>query len=163
MKYFAYGSNMSLKRLQHRVPSAVSLGTYSLSKHQLVFHKHGRDDSAKCDAHYTGDIADTVRGRLYEIDEIEKSSLDRAEGLGAGYSEKVISVFDAQGLAVKAITYWATAINKKLKPFTWYKQHVLIGALEANLPEEYVDAIKAVPAIEDCDSVREIQELSIHY
>ncbi|HID69186.1 MAG TPA: gamma-glutamylcyclotransferase, partial [Desulfobacterales bacterium] len=23
MKYFAYGSNMSLKRLQHRVPSAV--------------------------------------------------------------------------------------------------------------------------------------------
>lgn len=141
----------------------VPLGTYSLPKHQLVFHKHGRDDSAKCDVHHTGDIAHTVIGRLFEIDEIEKSHLDRAEGFGAGYNEKFIHVFDTKGRAVRAITYWATAINKRLKPFTWYKQHVLVGALETNLPKEYVNSIKAVPAIEDHDNERGIQELSIHY
>ncbi len=159
MKYFAYGSNMSVKRLQHRVPSAVPIGTFSLPEHQLVFHKHGRDDSAKCDAHHTNDPSNTVLGRLYEIDETEKSALDRAEGLGNGYDEKIIRVFNTKH-SFKAVTDYATNLNNTLKPFTWYKRHVLVGAEEANLPEEYIGAIESIPAVEDCDKVRETEELA---
>jgi len=162
MKYFAYGSNMSLKRLQHRVPSAVPIGTFSLPKHQLIFHKHGRDDSAKCDAHYTGDSDNIVVGRLFEINEIEKSDLDRAEGLGNGYEEKIITVFNTINY-YKAVTYYATNPNNTLKPFTWYKEHVLIGAKVAKLPMEYIDVIESIPAINDCDKEREAEQLSIHY
>ena len=162
MKYFAYGSNMSLKRLQDRVPSAVPIGTFSLPNHKLIFHKHGRDDSAKCNAHLTHDPSDTVLGRLYEIDETEKPALDRAEGLGNGYDEKVIRVFNTKH-SFKAVTYCATNINNTLKPFTWYKQHVLIGAREADLPEEYICAIESIPAIKDHDKAREAEQLSIHY
>ncbi|MCK5070874.1 MAG: gamma-glutamylcyclotransferase [Desulfocapsa sp.] len=162
MKYFAYGSNMSVKRLQDRVPSAVPIGTFSLLNHKLIFHKHGRDDSAKCDAHHTHDPSDTVLGRLYEIDETEKSTLDHAEGLGNGYDEKIIRVFNIK-YSFKAVTYYATNLNDTLKPFTWYKQHVLVGAREANLPKEYINNIESIPAIEDSDKVREAEQLAIHY
>ena len=162
MRYFAYGSNMSLKRLQDRVPSAVPIGTFSLPKHKLLFHKHGMDDSAKCDAHYTHDPSDTVLGRLYNINELEKPALDRAEGLGNGYDEKIIRVFNTKH-SFKAVTYYATNINSTLKPLTWYKQHVLIGAREVNLSKEYICTIEAVLAVKDHDKVREAEQLSIHY
>lgn len=161
MRYFAYGSNMSLKRLRQRVPSAVPIGTFSLPEHHLLFHKRGKDDSAKCDAYHTHDPSDVVIGRLYHIDEIEKPALDHAEGLGNGYEEKIIRVFNTKS-SFKAVTYYATNLNSRLKPFTWYKQHVLIGAKEANLPVEYIRAIESTLTIEDYDKAREAQELSIH-
>ncbi|WP_372836144.1 SufD family Fe-S cluster assembly protein, partial [Pontibacterium sp.] len=46
MYYFAYGSNMSLKRLQARVPSAMPLCSATLTRYQLRFHKSGKDLSA---------------------------------------------------------------------------------------------------------------------
>ena len=162
MKYFAYGSNLSLKRLQARVPSAVPLGVFTLPKHKLTFHKVGRDGTAKCDACLTNSPSDSVMGRLYEIDTIEKQDLERAEGLGYGYDEKFITIFNDRS-AVTAVTYYATHLDTTLKPFAWYKQHVVIGAREANLPEAYIAEIVALPAIEDFDKIRELEQLSIHH
>jgi AIG2 family protein len=153
---------MSFKRIQQRVPSAMPLGTFSLPEHQLLFHKVGKDGTAKCNAHSTGNTANSVLGRLYEIDASEKSALDSAEGLGHGYEEKIIKVINAKGNVLKAITYYATDINNSLHPFTWYKQHVLIGAREANLPEEYIGIIESIRSIEDYDTVRATGQLSIH-
>ena len=45
MKYFAYGSNMSLARLQERVPSARKLEIVTLKNHQLRFNMSGTDGS----------------------------------------------------------------------------------------------------------------------
>ncbi len=162
MKYFAYGSNLSLNRLHARVPSAVPSGVFTLPRHKLIFHKIGRDGTAKCDAFLTGNPSDIVIGRLYEIDVMEKQNLDRAEGLGSGYDEKIIKVFNDSG-SVMAATYYATDLDSTLKPFTWYKQHVLIGAREANLPEAYIAGIEAVPAIEDHDRIREAEQLAVHF
>ena len=48
--YFAYGSNMSQRRLQARVPSATFLGIGILLGHALAFHKISKKDgSGKCD------------------------------------------------------------------------------------------------------------------
>ncbi|RKU09398.1 hypothetical protein C6502_12825 [Candidatus Poribacteria bacterium] len=31
------------------------------------------------------------------------------------------------------------SINRELKPYSWYKQHVLIGAKEQRLPKRYIE------------------------
>lgn len=164
MKYFAYGSNMSIARLRERTPSAVSLGRHHLREYDLRFHKSGADQSAKCDALHTGRVSDVVMGVLFEIDPAEKVSLDLAEGLGHGYDEKPVVVTSAVGASVKATTYVATHIDDRLAPYAWYVNHVLVGALEALLPEDYIDRrIRAIAAIEDACRARDARERAIHH
>jgi hypothetical protein len=163
VKYFAYGSNMSLARLRGRVSSAVSLGRHELRAHELRFHKPGRDGSAKCDAFHTGRAADEIMGVLFEIDCAERVLLDQAEGLGKGYEEKEVSVVSMGGASVEAFTYIATHIDASLRPYSWYVNHVLAGAREAGLPAGYIDArIGAVRSVEDDDEERDARERAIH-
>jgi hypothetical protein len=117
MKYFAYGSNMSLLRLRARVPSAERIGMFTLVEHSLRFHKWSRKDkSAKCDALFTGNPEDVVIGALFEIPHTEKGPLDRAEGLGFGYDEKRVTVTDALGNSLDAFTYCAKSTDPSLLP-----------------------------------------------
>lgn len=162
MLYFSYGSNMSIRRLHARTPSAKRINTGRLEAHRLVFHKSGRDDSAKCDAHHCGNPANFVFGVLYEIHADEKPALDDAEGLGAGYEIKNVSIKLDDGSSVEAFTYYATHIDTGLKPFDWYKEHVLIGAKENALPVEYVQLIEAIEYMEDEDAERRSRELGIY-
>ena len=119
MNYFAYGSNMLLPRLRQRLPCAQLLGTAHLPGHALRFHKAGKDNSGKCDAFFTGLVSDRVIGVLFEISVNGKEVLDRVEGLGSGYEEKLVRVVDAVGKEVEAFTYYATAIDRGRAPFGW--------------------------------------------
>jgi hypothetical protein len=161
-KYFAYGSNMSQGRLLKRVPSASTLGVYSLACHALQFHKFGRDGSAKCDAQYTSKEQDLVWGVLYNIAPGEKKYLDEAEGLGNGYETKIVDLKDRDGQCEVGFLYYATKINDALHPFSWYVQHVLAGALDAGLPDNYIEQIAAIQTIEDMDHKRDLLERSIY-
>lgn len=127
MLCFSYGSNMSQRRLQARVPSARFVAVAELPAHRLRFHKSAGDGSAKCDAEETGHPDDRVIGVIYEIDDAEKPDLDRHEALGFGYDEKQVELTTGSD-RVQAWMYYATRINNALKPFHWYKDHVLIGA-----------------------------------
>lgn len=163
MRYFSYGSNMSLRRLKapKRVPSAQKLCVAKLPEHRLMFHKKSSDGSAKCDAYYTGDRNDFVLGVLFEVDQSEKEQLDRVEGLGSGYQEKEVTLLTDSG-EESAVVYYATDIDPNLKPYSWYKHHVLVGARENNLPAEYVFGIEGVDSIVDQDRARESKELNIY-
>ncbi|MFP4098653.1 MAG: gamma-glutamylcyclotransferase family protein [Alphaproteobacteria bacterium] len=135
LKYFAYGSNMSCKRLGKRVSSARSLGCYYLKKHDLKYHKRSTDGSMKCDADHTGDDKDVVYGVLFEICSSDKCALDKAEGANSGhYEEKKVTVFSEDGTSEEVFTYVACGehIDKEIssRPYSWYKDHVLIGARE---------------------------------
>ena len=162
MKYFAYGSNMSLARLRERTPSARRVATCSLDGHALRFHKSGRDGSGKCDARATGNPADVVIGALFDICPSQKPALDRAEGLGVGYDQKVVLVTDEHGGQVEAVTYCAIAIDELLRPYSWYKHHVLVGARESSLPDTYIARIEQVESLEDPDRERDARERAIH-
>lgn len=162
MLYFSYGSNMSMRRLRARTPSARKIDTGILEAHKLVFHKFGKDDSAKCDAHHSGDPAHFVFGVLYEIHADEKPELDKFEGLGSGYEIKDVLITLGDGSSVEAFTYFATHIDADLKPFDWYLEHVLIGARENALPEEYVRLLEMIEYIVDDNSERSEKELSIY-
>lgn len=163
MLYFAYGSNMSAARLTARIPSASALETGLLYEHTLAFHKPGRKDgTGKCDAHHTGALSDYLLGVIYRIDPDHRSSLDRIEGLGNGYTTKDVTVMSVSGKEIKAFTYIATNINNDLKPFHWYKHHVVHGARENNLPSDYIERILLVESIDDPDQDRVKSELSIY-
>ncbi|WP_372879732.1 gamma-glutamylcyclotransferase family protein [Spongiibacter marinus] len=163
MHYFAYGSNMSLSRLRGRVPSAEALGCFTLNHHDLRFHKASKDGSGKCDAFFTSDPESVMYGVLFKIDPAEKSALDKAEGLGYGYEKKEVTVSSPDGTSVAATTYIATKIDKKLKPYSWYVNHVLVGANEASLPQDYIDSkIISVEAVEDSDKERDAKQRAIH-
>jgi gamma-glutamylcyclotransferase len=162
MLYFSYGSNMSTPRLRNRVPSARPVAVARLDRHRLMFHKKSVDGSAKCDAEPTNDVNDVVFGVDFEIATSEKPALDRCEGLNIGYEAKTVSVMAAGGEAMKAFSYCATHIDTELKPYPWYKEHVVRGAREHGLPEEYIHAIAAMETISDPDQARHDRELSIY-
>lgn len=142
---FAYGSNMSSTRLRARVPSARVIGRGVLHGHQLVWHKVSIDGSGKCDV-ITSDTPDAaVHGVVYAIDQSEKATLDHAEGLGKGYDERKV-VVEVGGAPLVATMYYATRKDPGLKPYSWYKAHVLAGAREHDLPLAYIAALEAVEA-----------------
>jgi len=161
VKYFAFGSNMSLLRLQQRAPSAARLGAFALKAHVLRFHKRGKDGSEKCDAFCTN-IDDVVIGALFEINETEKEALDIAEGLGAGYDEKIVTVQSDAGEFCKAYTYYATRTDTSLKPYSWYLNHVVIGAKETNLPTQYLALVESIECISDPDKERDSEQRAIY-
>lgn len=162
MLYFAYGSNMSKKRMKKRVRGAKMLGTASLAEHQLKFHKVSMDESAKCDAFYTGEADDVMHGVLYELTEDERETLDKAEGVGKGYEVKEVTVIDALGHEIQAFTYYATKIDDTLFPYHWYKNHVVRGAEEAGLPQKYLTMLFKVVSKEDPDAQRTYTENSLY-
>jgi hypothetical protein len=156
--YFAYGSNMDSARLRYRVPSCRFRCIARLQKFQLRFHKRGNDGSGKCNVFFTGMPADNVFGVVYEIPLKEKAALDRAEGLGRGYNEQSLSVLSPDDKELQVRTYIADPrmIDENLKPYSWYKDFVLRGAVEHRLPSEYIESrIRSVPAIADPDRERE--------
>jgi len=161
--YFSYGSNMSIKRLLTRVPSAKKVDVGILEKHELKFHKiSNKDGSAKCDACETGNPEHILYGVVFHISEEEKPELDKKEDLGNGYEQKDVTILLNNGATIEAFTYYATNINLELKTLDWYKEHVLRGARENELPIEYIHRIEIMEHVVDTDTVRRENELSIY-
>ncbi len=161
MFYFSFGSNMSEKRLFQRI-RAEKIGVAELTEHVLCFHKTSElDGSAKCDIVKTGNSRDVVLGVVYHIEESQKPILDTFEGLGFGYDIKNVSVTIGDK-SYNAFTYYATSIDPSLKPYKWYKKHVLQGAIENCMPSAYIKSIEEVDALSDTDTERRERELSIY-
>ena len=131
--------------------------------HELRFHKVShKDGSAKCDVNETGVSEHIVYGVVFHISEHEKPELDRKEGLGYGYEEKDVLIKLKNGSDIEAFTYYATNIDPALKPFDWYKEHVLRGAWENELPQDYIRIIDTIDFDKDPDKERRNRELSIY-
>jgi gamma-glutamylcyclotransferase len=161
VRYFAYGSNMLTARLRERVPSATAIGTGQLEGYVLRWDKRSRrDGSGKCDADATGRQGDVVWGVVFELDQEDKPALDQAEGLGAGYMEKMVHVLTEAG-PVTAVTYCATDKDARLRPYHWYKALVIAGAREHGLPASYRSRLELVVTVSDAKPARgrTLQEL----
>lgn len=161
-KYFAYGSNMPLARIQQRVPSARLVGVFCIKGYDLRFHMASDDDSAKCDAYHTENTEDCVWGVVFDMLTSQRPALDKAESLNVGYSAKLVDVINVKGGTLEALIYCAIPIDDTVKPYSWYVNHVLMGALENKLPETYIDKIKKVEYVEDNNKERALIEYAIH-
>lgn len=152
---------MSARRIKQRIPAEI-LGVGTLSGFRLTFSKPSEaDGSAKCDIRETGNPADVVYGVVYRLRKEHKPVLDDFEGLGYGYDAHIVSV-QFNGNPLEVYTYRALNHSHLLKPFSWYKRHVLEGARENNLPDSYVTAISEVQSETDSDAERRVRELSIY-
>jgi len=160
--YFAYGSNMAAARLQQRIPSAQRLGVARLPGYQLRFQVAStKDGSAKADAHYTGEDRDLLLGVVFRLDPRAKPVLDGYEGVGVEYRDTEVTI-ERGGGAEQALIYLGTNLDPTLRPYPWYREHVLRGALENGLPAAYVEAIRVIDTIPDPDPQRHARELSIY-
>lgn len=166
MLYFAYGSNMSARRLSHRVGVVETLGACHLPNYHLQFHKPGADGSGKCNILRTdpssGRRSPYVLGMLYSLSRSQMGQLDICEGEGTGYQRVTVQVTNKHYISYTAQTYVALVTQSELKPFHWYKRHVIVGAEEAGLPKDYINCIERLEEIADPDELRTQTELKIY-
>ena len=163
---------MLLKKLQNdgcedkhrRCPTAEKKSNCKIKKHRLRFWKKSRDGSGKCYIEYTGNDEDVVYGVLFSIEEKDHRDLNYEEGArsqNSGYKEEKVSVITVDG-EVKAFTYTINGedkIDKTRKPYHWYKEQVVQGAIENDLPKEYIKTIEDVKSeIDDEDDRRVMNE-----
>ncbi len=149
-RYAAYGSNLHPIRLQNRVPSAQLLGATHLDGYELRFHKVGwRDGSGKCNIVPN---EKKVYLAIFEILEVERTTLDELEGVGSGYSTAEIQI-DGFG-ACSIYVADQGAIDEFVRPMDWYKEMVLLGCAANEFPEFYMRAIETISATEDSNEDR---------
>ncbi|MGM0855866.1 MAG: gamma-glutamylcyclotransferase family protein [Pseudomonadota bacterium] len=161
MLCFAYGSNMSTKRLAARIP-AHFVTTASLPAHRLAFHQRSGDGSGKCDIVPASEQA-AVYGVIWEVASHHKPVLDRYEGLGHAYEETWLTVTDlASSRQFEVQTYVGNITAHGVRPYTWYKHHVLAGAQEHGLPSAYIRALERIPALDDPDAARHAREMALY-
>lgn len=153
---------MSSLRLLERTPSATFLSIATIQEHRLRFHKKSKDGSGKCDAVHTANQDDCVMGAVFAMSAADKEELDRKECHGFGYKEKTVTVTLENGDRVEASTYCAVETDAGLNPYSWYKEHVLRGARENNLPHEYISKIEEIESMPDPDMDRHARELAIY-
>ena len=130
--------------------------------YRLAFHQRGGDSSGKCDIVPASDQS-AVYGVIWEVASHHKLMLDRYEGLNAAYDETWLTVTDLAGdgqFEVQAYVGKITSMG--MRPYTWYKRHVLAGAREHGLPATYVRALERIEARIDPDTERHAREMVLH-
>ncbi|HTT85187.1 MAG TPA: gamma-glutamylcyclotransferase family protein [Rhizomicrobium sp.] len=147
--YFAYGSNMLSARLNARCPSARAIGVAVARDHRLCCWKRSRDSSGKATLVHAP--AHDSYGVLFEVDEGDIVHLDIAEGTDYERLEDFMVLTHPELRFSRAITYIALpyAIDNKLCPYNWYKELILAGASEHNLPASYIMELCLIKALPD--------------
>lgn len=142
--YFAYGSNMKKNRLCKRVPSAKLAGRGRILNKRLVCNKRSNDNSGK--ANLKDSPGGVVWGVLYEMDSSDLNRLDEVE---EGYQRTTMHVHIDKDKSVAAEVYISTEITPKGIPFNWYKELLVSGAQEHQLPEDYIAFLEKLPSKHD--------------
>ena len=139
--YFAYGSNMSSKRLRSRVTSAELIDPAFLKDVRMLTNKRSKDGSGK--ANLVESPGDVTWGVLYEIDVQDLDTLDKVE---SEYDRVTLKVWKPDGNVVKAVMYISTNLTDDPRAYEWYKEFILAGAKESNLPKDYIAYLEGLPS-----------------
>lgn len=141
--YFAYGSNMDSVRFRERIPSAAFVAIGWVDEYRLVCHKVSKDGSGKADIVASPDSR--CWGVIYRIRPADLARLDKIEG---GYDRKDVVVQRDTGGPVAAATYMARDTDDHLLPLATYTDHIIRGASDHGLPEDYVSDLRSIPTVE---------------
>ncbi len=93
------------------------------------------------------DKNDVVWGVLYRCTPKTLDQLDTYEGVAGGHYYRATVTVEADGNRLQeAITYIAGAqfITKPGRPYAEYLERILAGARAHQLPEDYIDRLKAL-------------------
>ncbi len=142
--YFAYGSNMSSLRLKKRISSVQVIDTAVLHGYSLKWNKYGKDGTGKCNIE--NNETQYVLGVVYQIHHKDLLQLDNYE---VGYQRISTSVDSiAMNNNYSVITYISQRTRFNIYPLKWYKDHVLRGAIEHKLPNDYIKLLQDIKSID---------------
>jgi len=159
--YFAFGSNMSSERIREKNPSAKFLKTARLTGYRFEYDGYSRKwEGSPATITRTNNHEDQVYGVLWELNQEHLQTLDQQEGVARDiYRRLTLTVEPCSAVqhsqnadkyegAVKVVTYQMTPARiAKMKeeglgdsrPSRAYKDVILKGAREHNLPQSYID------------------------
>lgn len=162
MKYFAYGEKMFSPNLLKDIPHAQTVGVAKLIGYKLFFHNRGQDDfSGKCNILPVKDPSQEVFGVLYDITQEEQYILDK-EVLGTNQviNLQVHPLHSSTTAPEFAFTYVAHKENvfEDLVPFHWYKEMVILGAREHQLPDDYIHMLEQMASTHDPNPQRAMKQ-----
>ncbi|XP_012267579.2 gamma-glutamylcyclotransferase isoform X2 [Athalia rosae] len=153
--YFAYGSNLLAKRIHINNPTAVRHDIGQLKNFRLDFgtySKRWRGASATIVA----EEGAHVWGAIWEIDNCDMANLDHQEGVADKiYSAQTVDIETPNGTRLKCRVYQqcnnpkenlkGDLLPQDRRPSAAYRNTILKGAVESNLPEEYIQFLKTFP------------------
>lgn len=155
MKYFAYGEKMFSPNLLNIIPKATHCGVAKIMGYKLFFHRKSQNDiSGKCNIIPVKDPASEVYGVLYQLTDLERCVLDKEQSLGHRSQAINLRVFPVEGASTEgefAFTYVCEKDNvfEDLVPYSWYKEMIIEGAKEHNLPEDYICFLQQIASMQD--------------
>jgi gamma-glutamylcyclotransferase len=99
------------------------------------------------------DPTDRVYGVVFDIALDELVALDKAEGVGSGYTRGEVEVKSPGGI-LSAVSYFADRTDPGLAPYHWYKEYVVRGAIEHKLPAAYIRRLQLTDSKADPNEKR---------
>jgi gamma-glutamylcyclotransferase (GGCT)/AIG2-like uncharacterized protein YtfP len=148
--YFAYGSNMHSGTLRERRGVRFTDARAARAPGwRLVFDKPGLLPTGEAFANVIPDPAAEVFGVLFQISASDLAHVDLTEGVLIGNYRRVeVSVITLCEPALTAPAYTLTSDRRGsgLLPTTRYMSILVAGALEHQLPAEYIEFLRRVPA-----------------
>lgn len=137
--HFAYGSNMSTKRLESRLKSVVrKRGVGKLGEYRIRFDKKSDDGSGKTNIVPTA--GDAVWGVLLDLTPAQYKALAKQE---KGYKEQGFTIqLGSADVQAKAFVAQKTVGN--LRPTRIYLNYLIAGAREHQLPTDYIKMLESV-------------------
>lgn len=132
--YVAYGSNLNIRQMKHRCPTAKLYGTGEIKDYELQFKGH--PDSAFATIAPKEGVSVPVA--VWEIQARDEMSLDRYEGYPSHYFKKNVPV-QLDGEEVNAMVY---IMNLKMGfglPSPYYYQTVHEGYNDCGLNTDVLD------------------------
>lgn len=132
--YVAYGSNLNIRQMKHRCPTAKLYGTGEIKDYELQFKGH--PDSAFATIAPKEGVSVPVA--VWEIQSRDEMSLDRYEGYPSHYFKQNVPV-QLDGEEVNAMVY---VMNLKMGfglPSPYYYQTVHEGYNDCGLNTDVLD------------------------
>ena len=128
--YFAYGSNMSEKRMINRGLTPLSKQIGVLENYKFIINKKSYKNPELGFANVMISKKDNVEGILYKVNESDIKKLDKFEGFPKHYTKEILTIRLFDGELVQAIVYIANpnwVSETVLKSSTEYKNYILEG------------------------------------
>ena len=148
MKYFAYGSNMSERRMIKRKVKFLKRYKGILKDYKLIINKKSYKNPNMGYSNIIYQSGNNVEGIIYEIMETDILKLDKFEGYPKHYDRVVIDI-NVDNKIEKCIVYisqkeWVT--NEELKTSNEYKNYLLDG--KDLLSEKYYERLKNIKTLD---------------
>ena len=132
--YIAYGSNLNIKQMKYRCPTAKLVGNGRLENYIMDFRKILSNAYATIHPQNGG----FVPVGFWEIDRIAEQALDIYEGYPQFYIKSYLNITLPQGISAKAMVYIMNKSAIPGIPSPYYIKTIYQGYLDVGINTTYL-------------------------